>query len=277
MTRSSSPPTAPVSRRRLLEGTAALAATLISFAFGANRGRGALIAPTPASGATSEILPANATANALAPASSPGATATAAPLVAGVATPLPAPGPALLQAFNKDADMKVLDAVDWETSTASLEPFLTPTKSFFVRSHYPFPVVKQEDWKLTITGLVDRPVTLTYADLITMPSKTITAWTECAGDGRGRFTPMASGGQWTIGAVGNAEYVGVPLVDVLNMATPKGNVVDIVCGGAGSSQWARGLPLVKASDPDTMLVWQMNGEPLRVAHYFVLDHFILIP
>jgi len=180
----------------------------------------------------------------------------------------PPPGPAELAAFNKDPEMKVLDAVDWEASTTALQPFITPTKSFFVRSHYPFPTVKQEEWKLTITGSVDKEVTLTYDQLTKMPSKKFTAWIECAGDGRGRFKPMASGGQWQIGAVSNAEWVGVSLNDVLSMAAPKSGAVDIVCGGAGNSQWARGLPLAKAKDPDTMLVWQMNGEPLRVEQGF---------
>jgi len=235
-------------------------------------GMGSAVAESPTPAPT---LPANATANALAPASSPGATSTAAPMAGGASTPLPAPGPALLQAFNKDPDMKVLDAVDWEASTAGLGPFLTPTKSFFVRSHYPFPVVKGEDWKLTITGLVDKPVTLTYADLTKMPSRKMTAWIECAGDGRGRFKPMASGGQWAIGAVGNAEYTGVSLNDVLKMAAPKANVVDIVCSGAGNSQWARGLNWAKATDPDTMLFWQMNGEPLRIEQGFPVR--LLVP
>ena len=283
-----------VSRRHLLQGAAALAATLIATACGgaekaatssaaaqsattatnpaataaaASTTSGTAAAGSPGTTAPAPTLPANATANALAAAVSPGATPTAAP-VTGSTAPLPSPGPAELAAFNKDPEMKVLDAVDWEASTTALQPFITPTKSWFVRAHYPFPTVKQEEWKLSISGLVDKPVTLTYDQLTKMPSKKFTAWIECAGDGRGRFKPMASGGQWQIGAVSNAEWVGVPLNDVLSMAGPKSNAVDIVCSGAGTNQWARGLPLAKAKDADTMLVWQMNGEPLRVEQGF---------
>ncbi|MDQ2786926.1 MAG: molybdopterin-dependent oxidoreductase, partial [Chloroflexota bacterium] len=204
----------------------------------------------------------------LAAAPPPGATVTAIPASGPAPTPLPSPGPAELAAFNKDPAMKVLDVVDWEATLAAQQPFLTDTKSFFVRAHFPFPVVKQEEWKLTITGLVDKPVTLTYDQLTKMPAKKLTMWIECAGDGRGRFKPMASGGQWQVGAVGNAEWMGVALNDVLAMASPKSGVVDIVCGGAGNSQWARGLNWAKAKDPDTMLVWQMNGAPLRVEQGF---------
>jgi DMSO/TMAO reductase YedYZ molybdopterin-dependent catalytic subunit len=286
--------TEPHSRRRVLEGIAALAATLIATACGgaekaatssaaaqlpatatkpvataagASATSGTAAAGSPGATAPAPTLPANATPNALAAAPPPGATPTAGPVIGSTAA-LPSPGPAELAAFNKDPNMKVLDAVDWETPLAAQQPFLTDTKSFFVRAHYPFPTIKQEEWKLTIAGLVDKPVTLTYDQLTKMPAKKLTAWIECAGDGRGRFKPMASGGQWQVGAVSNAEWMGVSLNDVLAMASPKSGVADIVCSGAGNSQWARGLNWGKAKDPDTMLVWQMNGEPLRVEQGF---------
>lgn len=289
--------TRPRSRRQVLEAVAALAATLIATACGgaekaatqtalartnptgttapAGTPAGGSVAAQPATAtsgspsatAPAPTLPANATPNALIPAPPPGATPTAGPVIGSTAA-LPSPGPAELAAFNKDPNMKVLDVVDWETPLAAQQPFITDTKSFFVRAHYPFPTVKQEEWKLTISGLVEKSVTLTYADLTKMPSKKLTAWIECAGDGRGRFKPMASGGQWQVGAISNAEWVGVPLTDVLTMAGPKSGIVDIVCSGAGNSQWSRGLNWTKAKDPDTMLVWQMNGAPLRVEQGF---------
>ncbi|GEM_PF-72723 len=299
------------SRRRVLEGVAALAATVIATACGVDKSAtqttaarvnptgsaaapaaatraalaaagsattgagsaaasttsGATAAGSPGATAPAPTLPANATPNALAAAPPPGATPTAGPVI-GSAAALPSPGPGELSAFNKDPNMKVLDAVDWETPLAAQQPFITDTKSFFVRAHYPFPVVKQAEWKLTISGLVDKPLTLTYDQLTKMPAKKLTAWIECAGDGRGRYKPMATGGQWMVGAISNGEWTGVSLNDVLTMAAPKSGVVDIVCSGAGNSQWARGLNWAKAKDPDTMLVWQMNGEPLRVEQGF---------
>ncbi len=249
-------------------GSAAAPATKpVTPAAAASTTSGTAVAGSPGVTAPAPTLPANATPNALAAAPPPGATPTAGPVI-GSAAALPSPGPAELAAFNKDPNMKLLDAVDWETPLAAQQPFLTDTKSFFVRAHYPFPTVKQEEWKLSISGLVDKPVTLTYDQLTKMPSKKLTAWIECAGDGRGRFKPMASGGQWQVGAVSNAEWMGVPLNDVLAMASPKSGIVDIVCSGAGNSQWSRGLSFAKAKDPDTMLVWQMNGEALRVEQGF---------
>lgn len=287
-----------ISRRTMLQGAAALAATLIASACGgaektatssaaatttkpaataaaAATTSGAAVTGSPGATAPAPTLAANATPNALAPAPSPGATPTAAVASGAAPTPLPSPGPGLLAAFNKDPNMKVLDAVDWEAPLLAQQPFLTDVKSFFVRSHFPFPVVKQEEWTLAISGLADKPVTLTYDQLTKMPAKKLTAWIECAGDGRGRFKPMASGGQWQVGAVSNGEWMGVPLADVLAMASPKSNVVDIVCSGAGNSQWSRGLNWAKATDPDTMLIWQLNGEPLRIEQGFPVR--LLVP
>ncbi len=215
--------------------------------------------------APSPTIAANATANNLRPSVAPGPTRTAVPAAAGpTPTALPAVGPGLLQAFDRDPNMKVQSPVDWESPTEALQPFITPARSFFVRSHYPFPVVRPDEWRLNISGLVDRPTTLTYEQLTRMPSRKLTAWIECAGDGRSRFTPMASGTRWLLGAVSNGEWTGVPLRDVMGMAGGRAGAMEVVCAGAGNSQWTRGLPMAKAMDPDTLLAWQLNGENLRV-------------
>ena len=56
-------------------------------------------------------------------------------------------------------------------------------------------------------GLVERPLTLSIADLKALPSKTLRVTMECAGNGRAAFNPPASGNQWTLGGVGCANYI----------------------------------------------------------------------
>jgi DMSO/TMAO reductase YedYZ molybdopterin-dependent catalytic subunit len=95
-----------------------------------------------------------------------------------------------------------------------------------------------------------------------METRTITAFLECSGNARGRFEPQADGSQWGNGAIGNAEWTGVSLIDVLDMAGVQEGAVDLVSQGGDFAEMQRGLPLEVATDPNVMLVWQMNGEDL---------------
>ena len=82
--------------------------------------------------------------------------------------------------------------------------------------------------------------------------------------------------QWGHGAVGNAEWTGVPLGAVLERAKVKAGAVDVVLVGAdkgtiadpatpGAIHFDRGIPLAKAKKDETLLAWEMNGEPLTAA------------
>lgn len=73
-------------------------------------------------------------------------------------------------------------------------------------------------WRLEIDGEVDRPLTLTLADLKKMPASEIRCVLQCAGNGRGLQTPTVPGVQWRYGAVGNARWRGVKVKDVLARA-----------------------------------------------------------
>src|SRR5271167_2905767 len=63
---------------------------------------------------------------------------------------------------------------DAETPMQGLIGQITPTDSFFVRCHTYTPQVKLADWKLTIDGLVEKPLTLTLADLKKLPRAELT-------------------------------------------------------------------------------------------------------
>jgi DMSO/TMAO reductase YedYZ molybdopterin-dependent catalytic subunit len=143
---------------------------------------------------------------------------------------------------------------------------IVPTERFFMRSNGPVPIVDPETWSMSVTGRVDRPLHLRLDDLQTMPRRTLTAFLECAGNGRTRFVPVPDGTPWSNDAAGNAIWEGVPLHVVLDRAGIHDEAVDVVGQGGDFPEMQRGLPLAVARDPDTLLVLRMNGEPLPVAH-----------
>jgi DMSO/TMAO reductase YedYZ molybdopterin-dependent catalytic subunit len=143
---------------------------------------------------------------------------------------------------------------------------IVPTERFFMRSNGPVPIIDPGTWSMTVTGRVDHPLHLRLDDVQTMPQRTLTAFLECAGNGRTRFVPIADGTPWGNDAAGNAIWEGVPLHEVLDRAGIRDDAVDVVCQGGDFPEMQRGGPLAVARDPDTLLVLRMNGEPLPVAH-----------
>ena len=143
------------------------------------------------------------------------------------------------------------------------DDFLTPNDLFFIRSNGPVSIdIPAADWRLAVSGLVEQETELSLEDLQGMETRTITAFLECSGNSRGGFEPQAEGTQWGNGAVGNAEWTGVSLIDVLDRAGVQEGAVDVVSQGGDFEEMQLGLPIEMAFDPDVMLVWQMNGEDL---------------
>jgi DMSO/TMAO reductase YedYZ molybdopterin-dependent catalytic subunit len=98
---------------------------------------------------------------------------------------------------------------------------------------------------------------------------------ECAGNGRSFFEPPVAGVQWQRGAVGNAAWTGVRLVDVLNRARLNASATYLWLNGADTPigsmpDFIRHVPLRKALDPNTILAYEMNGQPLPAANGFPL-------
>jgi DMSO/TMAO reductase YedYZ molybdopterin-dependent catalytic subunit len=172
-----------------------------------------------------------------------------------------------------------IDPENSETPLAELRSWVTPSGMFFVRNHFPVPANDLAAWRLRVDGCVERPLTLTWAELTTMPERTLFATMECAGNGRSFLEPRVEGVPWGAGAVGHAEWTGVPLRTVLEKAGLKPQAAEVLCEGADRGtepdhpepmDFARSLPLDKALDPDTLLVYRMNGEPLEPNHGFPL-------
>ena len=168
-----------------------------------------------------------------------------------------------------------------EMPFSALESFVTPNERFYIRCHFPIPKINERDWRLRVGGKVARPFEVIIDDLRQMPTQTITATLECAGNSRVFLVPKVKGVQWELGAVGNAEWTGVRLRELLQRAEMANKAREIILEGAdngtiaepprpsGKINFARSLPVEKAMD-DVLLAFAMNGEPLSAAHGFPL-------
>jgi len=164
---------------------------------------------------------------------------------------------------------------DLEMPVEELIDQITPTDSFFVRCHTYTPEVKLADWKLTIDGLVEKPRSFTLADLKKLPRTELEGVLECAGNGRSFYEPHMSGAQWRFGGVGNARWAGVRLRDVLREVGLKPEATQLRLDGADvplgkMPDFQRTLAVSKGLDADTLLAWEMNGQPLTPEHGFPL-------
>lgn len=162
---------------------------------------------------------------------------------------------------------------DLETPLRYFDQWLTPNDVFFVRQHLPRPVVQQADFRLSISGRASRQLQLSISDLAKLPQYTVPAVLECTGNGRGFYRPRVPGIQWGRGAVGNAEWSGPRLLDVLKLAGADLEAAYVTANGADNGvaktpDFIRSLPMRKAIDPSTLLAMKMNGETLPDLHGF---------
>jgi DMSO/TMAO reductase YedYZ molybdopterin-dependent catalytic subunit len=165
-----------------------------------------------------------------------------------------------------------------EAAVDQIDTFLTPAELFYIRDHFPAPDVKIAGYELRVGGAVRQPFSLSYRSLREMPSKTVVAALECAGNSRVFLVPSVPGAQWELGAVGNAEWTGVPLAALLDRAGIAPGVCEIVLEGAdaglpaeppvppGPISYARSLPLSKAQQHEVLIAYQMNGRDLSRDH-----------
>lgn len=151
---------------------------------------------------------------------------------------------------------------------------LTPADAFYVRNHFEVPELDASRWRLRLEGRLGRPRAVSLAELRSLPHREVVATLECAGNGRRAMRPCPPGTPWAFGAVSTGRFVGVPLVELLDRAGLQASVREVAFYGADEGEvepgrrepFARGLPLEVASDPDVLLAWAMNGEPLSPAH-----------
>ena len=160
---------------------------------------------------------------------------------------------------------------DFETPVSLLNSFITPNDTFYVRSHIPIPQIDAARWALKIGGEVNSPITLSLDEIRKLPAVTITNTLECAGNGRAFFQPAVAGIQWEKGAVGNARFTGARMSDVLKKAGVKTSGVNVEMHAADRPPgtmpaFVRQVPMAKAMHPDTVIAYEMNGQPIPLVH-----------
>ena len=200
------------------------------------------------------FLAASATAQSPAAAQSPASAQSAAPAI-------PGKRPMILHNDRPE---------DLETPGEYFTSWVMPNDAFFVRQHIPRPPeIDPAGFKITANGMVSHPRELTLADLKALPQYTVPATIECTGNGRGFYTPKVPGIQWKRGAIGNAEWQGPRLSDVLKLVGMNEAAKDIEFDGADTGpiktpDFVRSMPLKKAMHPATLVALRMNGESPQI-------------
>jgi sulfite oxidase len=169
--------------------------------------------------------------------------------------------------FNAEPPSSVLAAAE-----------ITALDAFYSRNHGAIPDVAPRQWRLTVAGAVDRPVTLTYDELVEgFTAHSVVATLACAGNRRAELLEvraMPGKDPWAHGAISTAEWRGARMADVLAAAgvhhddglhvafsAPDSAPEAVPVQGYGSS-----IPLPKAMSEEVLLAWEMNSEPLPRVH-----------
>lgn len=160
---------------------------------------------------------------------------------------------------------------NFETPVEYFAETYTPNDAFYVRWHTNVPEIARAEWRLRIAGPgVTRPREFSYEELRRkFRAAEVAAVNQCSGNRRGLFSPHVPGVQWAFGAMGNAVWSGVRLKDVLEDADLAPGALEVVADGADAPaltgpDFVKSLPMWKALDPDTLIAFEMNGEPLPV-------------
>ncbi len=156
---------------------------------------------------------------------------------------------------------------------------LTPNEAFFIRWHLSgLPAsVDSNAFRLKIDGNVSRPLSLSLQDLKTkfQPVKMV-ALCECAGNARSIFNPRVPGAQWVNGGMGNAEWTGVRLSDVLKMAGARSGSQSVSFNGldapplSTTPDFVKSLTYPQAADGEVMIAYAMNGKDLPLLNGYPL-------
>ena len=165
-----------------------------------------------------------------------------------------------------------------ETPMKWFDRAITPNEAFFVRYHV-FPIPTRVDlttWRLRVGGHVDRPLELSMDELkAKFAAVSVTAVNQCSGNSRGRFAPRVLGGQWGDGAMGNAEWVGCRLRDLLTAAGVRQGAVEVTFDGLDKPAFGSVPDFVKSlslgrvlDDGNVIVAYQMNGAPLPMLNGF---------
>jgi DMSO/TMAO reductase YedYZ molybdopterin-dependent catalytic subunit len=154
---------------------------------------------------------------------------------------------------------------------------LTPAGLHYVLVHYDIPAASAANWRLTVDGCVEQPLSFGMTELRAMGRQTVRVTLECAGNGRAGLQPRPISQPWLVEAVGTAEWTGVPLADLIRAAGIRGDAIDVVFTGADhgfergvEQDYQRGLTITEALESGAIVAWEMNGAPLPPQHGYPL-------
>jgi len=151
--------------------------------------------------------------------------------------------------------------------TRHIETFYTPVGDFYIVHHYDQPEIPEDAYRLRITGMVERPVEMTLAELKSREKVEIDAGFECGGNNTNIFH----------GLIGNARWGGVRLRDLLAEAGVQDGGIEVVFYGADKGieevrdvqveqNFARSMHIDDALRPEVLVAYEMNGAPLHLYH-----------
>lgn len=159
--------------------------------------------------------------------------------------------------------------------------FITPPALFYVRNHGETPPIDPAQYRLSVGGMVARALELTLDRMLNdFPRRTVMATLQCAGNRREQLievAPIPGEVPWRAGAIGNAFWSGVALKEILNAAGVRHGAQyvafmggDEVMRGGENVGFGGSIPLDKALSDETLLAYEMNGQPLAPEHGFPL-------
>ena len=159
----------------------------------------------------------------------------------------------------------------WE----DLGSWITPNDKFFSIAHYNRPEIDPKTWRLDVSGQVGNPTTLTLDQLKALPRREVIFTLECSGD---------NGLPFLQSSIGNAQWAGASLAEMLKAAKIKDDALEVVFYGTDQgdevvrqgtpleykfgSNFARSMPVADAMNPANLLCYEMNGAPLPAANGF---------
>ena len=191
----------------------------------------------------------------------------------GQSKPLPA-----YAAFKDSSQVIVHSANTIETRREAFGTSgITAEDILFVRNNLSPPdpsiTANPDAWQVEFQGVTDQR-TLSVADLKRLGVQSVAMVLQCSGNGRGFFDHKASGTQWTVGASGNTLWSGVPVKAVVDALGGVRQGMRYMTSTGGETippgidpktvQVERSVPWTALGD--ALLAWELNGEPLPLAH-----------
>ena len=163
----------------------------------------------------------------------------------------------------------------WQ-DTREISEFVTDNEDFYLVQHYGQPELDNDAWRLSVTGMVDNELEFSLSDLMNGNTVEQQVGFECGGNSQRLFH----------GLIGNANWRGVSLRDILQRAGIQDGAKEVVFFGADvateeirgrevDKAFARGLSIPDAMREENMLAFEMNGEPLP--HYHGKPLRLIVP